>query len=408
MTQLTDDVFVFVVCGAREHIDTIHYSLKALRRFTDKRIMVVTDSQRNVTPVMHSDLIDIETPLHFNHHQASIYLKTGLHKFLPTGKRYCYLDTDVVALSESVNDIFNFMEGAITFAADHCRLPEFSPYAVNCNCLAENEREWEEITELLDRHGRPPLVTGTVELKKQKELSKKFEFIKHNRFDMLQTAVRYLLPGEVMQLDGDTFYNKKGKYWFDTEGRIIQYDQSDSTIQKIEQASNWRWNNMKRRWISPGGKDITQLSCNHLPQSIFKKFGVNVTDHKWQHWNGGVFVFNDNSHAFMEAWHEKTLSIFTDREWKTRDQGTLIATAWQFGMQNAPMLPKKFNFIADYSNPKLMISTDGQYITDDAFLTKCAPAFIHVFHHFGATGWEVWDWVAALLSQGAEHEINTL
>jgi hypothetical protein len=47
----------------------------------------------------------------------------------------------------------------------------------------------------------------------------------------------------------------------------------------------------------------------------------------WQHWNGGVFLFDDSSVEFLSSWHEKTvMRIFDLPNWKTRDQGTLIAT----------------------------------------------------------------------------------
>ena len=101
----------------------------------------------------------------------------------------------------------------------------------------------------------------------------------------------------------------------------------------------------------------------------------------------------------MHRWHTRTLRIFKDPQWKTRDQGTLIATVWQLGLQNMPTLSKKFNFIADPSNPRLMLSHNGQYITDNALETQYAPAFIHIFHKFGNRGWEVWDWVENKLAE---------
>jgi hypothetical protein len=394
---MSKQIFVFVVCGAHEHIDTIHYSLNKLQYFSDKEIIIITDSSRNEIPIIHNNIIDITTPENFNHHQASIYLKTGLHKFLPKGNLYCYLDTDVIALSKTVDEIFSHKSGTITFAPDHCRLHQFSPYAVNCGCMDENQKLWRELSSLLEKYGTPYKTTDPSVLHKQEELKRKFEFIKRNRFNVWQMAARYVLPGNVLQLDEDTFYNKRENFWFDAEGKVILYDFSAETISNVEKNSDWRWSNLKRRWISPAGTDIHQLQCNHLLKAIQQKFNITVTDNEWQHWNGGVFLFDDNSHTFMETWHSKTMEIFTDPYWKTRDQGTLIATAWQFGLQQSTMLSKKFNFIADYSNPKLMVSLDKRYITDDAFKTKYAPAFIHIFHHFGEEGWFVWNWVTGKL-----------
>src|SRR5271170_7374643 len=97
--------FVFVVCGGREHIDTLHFSLHYLKHFSKNEIIVVTDSLRNAIPVEYDNVVDIKTPEIFTNHQAGIYLKTGLNKFLPKGFTYCYLDADVVALREDCDDI---------------------------------------------------------------------------------------------------------------------------------------------------------------------------------------------------------------------------------------------------------------------------------------------------------------
>ena len=123
--------YVFVVCGAAEHINTLHFSLKALKKVSQCPILVLTDTRRNEIPVEHTDVIDIKTPDHYTHHQASIFLKTGVHKFLPKGGSYCYLDTDVVAINTNADDIFDQKKGVITFSTDHCKVRKFSPYAVN-------------------------------------------------------------------------------------------------------------------------------------------------------------------------------------------------------------------------------------------------------------------------------------
>ncbi|MBK8706560.1 MAG: hypothetical protein IPN33_25310 [Saprospiraceae bacterium] len=66
-----------------------------------------------------------------DNHQASIWLKTSLHRILPAGPLYCYLDTDVVAIRPGVDDIFQRYVAPITFCTDHCRLKAFSPTAVH-------------------------------------------------------------------------------------------------------------------------------------------------------------------------------------------------------------------------------------------------------------------------------------
>ena len=83
--------FIFVVCGAREHIDTLHFSLEYLKKYTSNEIWVLTDTSRNELPILHDKIVDVQTPGEFNHHQASIFLKTGIHHYFPKGNRYCYL-----------------------------------------------------------------------------------------------------------------------------------------------------------------------------------------------------------------------------------------------------------------------------------------------------------------------------
>ena len=82
-------------------------------------------------------IIDIETPREFNNHQASIYLKTAINKFLEKGNNYCYLDGDIVAVDPKVDEIFNHFVSPVSFGSDHCKINEFSPHAINCSCEEE-------------------------------------------------------------------------------------------------------------------------------------------------------------------------------------------------------------------------------------------------------------------------------
>jgi len=99
-------------------------------------------------------------------------------------------------------------------------------------------------------------------------------------------------------------------------------------------------------------------------------------------------LFNDESHSFLNSWHEMTLAVFKDSKWKTRDQGTLIATVWKFGLENHQTLDKKWNLLADYNNP------DVQWV--DGWKVKLSkteivnPYFVHVYHHFFDKNWLLW------------------
>ena len=384
--------FVFVVCGAREHIETLHFSLAALKQFTLLPIIVVTDKSKNEIPINHSNILNVTAPVNFSHHQSSIYLKTGLYKFLPKGVTYCYLDTDVVAVSKEVDEVFNQKKGPITFAVDHCSLSQFSPHAVNCGCADKNKADRLEIQNLLVKFGYSPLTIPPVLIPGQKRLQQQLQVVKHSPVRLLISALRYLISPNTFRLNNEFKYHRLNNYWTDAEGNIVQYEVPNRVIKQIEKNTAWRWKMTQRRWISPEGKDIEWLACEHLHDAIFDKFNIDFNE-TWQHWNGGVFLFDDSGHEFMQAWHQNTLLVFKDPYWKTRDQGTLIATTWQLGLQNSALLPKKFNFIAYFYNPALMISDDKSAISDNALVTKYNPAFIHVFHHFGDAGWDVWDWI---------------
>jgi hypothetical protein len=388
---MAENKFVFVVCGSREHIDTLHYSLRYLKHFSKNEIIIVTDSLRNEIPVEHPIIVDIKTPEHFTHHQSSIYLKTGLNKFLPKGYNYCYLDTDVLALTSECDQIFNFKKGPITFAPDHCRMPKFSPHAVKCDCLERNKLEMAELEAMMEKYDPARKEQDPIMEKKKQNLIRKFEILKQNKLGYLWISVRFVTTLKKFKLDEDTFYDRWKKVWHDKDGRII-ITPAESMVKDIEKNSHWRWDGLRRRWLGPDGKDVFNLECPHLAKYIFDRFNIEVQDKNFQHWNGGVFLFDDSSAPFLESWFDKTMKIFTYPDWMTRDQGTLIATVWEYGLQNQQLLPKKFNFIADWHNYKLMMDGQGNF-TDDAFKTKVQPAFIHIYHNFGKKGWDIWDYV---------------
>ena len=332
-----DNAFVFAVCGIREFTEELNYSLRALRRVSDSRIIVVTDSTRNEQPIDWEDIIDVATPDEFDHHQASIHLKTSLHRLLPTGPRYCYLDADIVALRPEVDDVFKQQVGPVTFADDHVGFREFSPYALHCGCLERHHNDVTELDRILAIAARS------------------------SRFKRLLT-------------------------------RIPSVDNELKHV--LKRLAHWTYDPVRQRWKSPDGHEVHTLRCNHLVERIHSQFGIRVEDAAWQHWNGGVFVFDSSSHQFLDAWHRKTIAIFADPAWRTRDQGTLAATVWEFGLQDSHVLRKEFNFIVDYfRNSRLAISSDGAQITNDPSSVYTTPALIHVFHHFGDKTWDIWNWV---------------
>lgn len=383
--------FVFVVCGDKDHIDTLHFSLKYLQHFSKYEVLVVTDPARNEIPVVYHNTINVKTPEYFNNHQASIYLKVGLNKFLPKGVTYCYLDTDVVAINSECDDVFNYKSGTVTFARDHCVMPKFSPNAVRCNCSIVNRKDKAELEALMEKYDPARKNTDPLMEEKKRRLINEFEIIKKDKLKYLFIVLRFVTTLKTFKLNDDMFYNRWKKLWHDAEGRVI-IPPAEDMFRDIEKNSHWRWDSFRRRWVGPDGRDVFNPECHHLAENIKSKFNIDVKDKKFRHWNGGVFLFDDNSEEFMNAWFDKTMEIFKDENWYTRDQGTLIATVWQFGLEKNPVLPQKFNFIADYTTPQVMMNDKGEF-TDDAFRTMVKPALLHIYHNWGKRGWNIWEYV---------------
>ena len=393
---MAKNIYVFVVCGSKEHIDTFHFSLKYLLAFSNNEILVLTDSSRNEVKVEHTQIIDVKTPKEFNHHQASIYLKTGIHKFLPKGNLYCYLDTDVIAIDSECDKIFNEFTSPITFAPDHCKVQSFSAYAVNCGCLIKCRDDRKEFFKSLKKYDRNDELSDSFAKKQRQKIEGKYQQIQQSFLAKVFYAFKYYLSFPKFWLNKNLYFDKKRKIWYTAEGKIVKYELDVKSIAKEANLKYTMWFN---KWKNHKGENIFEFDCNHLTAAIYETFGIEVKEKKWQHWNGGVFLFDDSSHDFLEAWHSKTVEIFKNKKWKTRDQGTLIATAWEFGLQNHPTLSKEWNFIADFHNNKLALSQKSNTITDDLFQTSYQPKFIHIFHEWGNENWEVWKWVKSKKTQ---------
>ena len=383
------NTFVFVVCGAQEHIDTLNYSLLALKKNSSSAIVVLTDTSRNTAEIKHDTIVDVKTPKELNHHQASIYLKTGIYQFLPAGNNYCYLDTDIVAIDDTVDSIFNHFIAPITFAPDHCVTDQFSPSAVSCNC-AKEYNEWERDLKLLFIKHKDLIREPENEAKKKK-LEQKLESIKKSKWGYRLISLRFNLARKIFKLDEDTFLNKKEFLWHDKEGKPILYEKGiKSSVEIIEGTTDFRYEKENNETWTIHGKSVFDCRCNHLKDAIEETFDIKIKKEDWQHWNGGVFLFNDSSHNFLKSWHEKTMQIFALPYWKTRDQGTLIATAWQFGLQNQPTLPRKFNLIADYLHRN--IEHKGNLLFRfKKEAEEVSPHFLHVYHHWADKRWDVWQ-----------------
>jgi glycosyltransferase involved in cell wall biosynthesis len=145
----------------------------------------------------------------------------------------------------------------------------------------------------------------------------------------------------------------------------------------------------------------TKSECDHLHAAIRRQFGVNITDKTWQHWNGGVFVFDEAAAEFMEHWHQNTLAAFKNPYWQARDQGTLAATVWELKLQNHPNLPPGFNFIVDpwlgVPRARRNLVQAHELLPNQSYSlqgnsTKPRPRFVHFINGgIGKRGWKNWD-----------------
>lgn len=392
-----ENTFVFVVCGDDVHIDTLNFSIRYLRHFSQQRIVVVTDLKRNNKTIKHDQIIDVATPSGLNHHQASIYLKTSLHRHLDTTQTCCYIDTDVIAVNRDVDKIFDLYVPPVTFAPDHCALREFSPYAVNCSCNETKRNKYHQLDILQEKHNPNTGIKDPFLQDKAKELIKTFYLQKRKLFSYSLLMARYFMSLRYFHLNQEFYYDKKKKIWHYADGRPVLYSIS-GYYRKIESESFFKWKKSRQIWLDDTGENAYIAYCDHLAEEIHKKFGITVTDKDWQHWNGGVFLFNKQSHAFLDAWHHKTIQIFEEPAWKTRDQGTLVATAWEFGLQNHKRLPQEYNFIADYYKQNITFDRDKGFSTDK-FKTLIKPSFIHVYHEFGRSDWDVWQAIEELVKK---------
>lgn len=397
--------FVFAVCGPERCIFQLDFSIERLKRFTRNEIIVVTDSRRNEIPILHENVIDIATPSEYNNHEASIYLKTSLHKILPHVHHYCYLDSDVVCMSEKVDEIFSHYSAPITFAKDNVGFKFFSPHAVNCGCVENHTRREDEIAksvveiekrvviikkfkaEIVARIGYFDLDAESVR-NDRKKLARLFSVTKRNVFKSIRYfCLRYLPFIRSFSLDKFVF-NKSEMCWRNEKGEVVELDfryyKKLIFPQLFDNTDDWSVFDFD----FDIDLELDTPHCNHLSEYLSQTYGINIPG-DWQHWNGGVFLFDDSSAEFLDYWHEKTIAEFANPYTKTRDQGTLALTVWKFGLQNHPTLPVEYNWIAEFADKNIDYDSTKGY-TRDGFKTISHPILMHIYHHWGDEEWSIW------------------
>ncbi|MBE2246609.1 MAG: hypothetical protein IAE67_05080 [Candidatus Competibacteraceae bacterium] len=376
--------YVFVVCGDASHLDTLKVSYDILCHHTIYPIYIVTDPMRNDYPISYPLQIEISTPTHLNHHQASIWMKTSLHKILPPHTLFAYLDTDILAFGKQPDNIFDQYVAPIRFAPDHCQLMQFSSYAVNCECQPYYEEKRHQLQSYFKANDPYAQNPSSEIIAKRKQLIEAQEKIRKNFINRIFFLLKFLFFYPRFRVNNQFYYQKKDRTFYSNEGEPIMKSHS---MNDAANACDLKWSVLKQDFVGKNKLNIFHPRCKHLKYAIEKEFNVAIQSN-WQHWNGGVFLFSDDSHAFMNTWHTYTMDIFDNPYWKTRDQGTLIAAVWRHNLQHHPTLHPKWNLIIDYQSTGNMVLGNGAiYCRGKEYY----PEFVHIYHHFGDTSWPVWN-----------------
>lgn len=391
--------FVYVVCGGKEYLDQLNFSLKFLKHFSRYPVIVVTDCSRNEIPIQHDRIIHVDTPAQLTHHQAHLYLETRLPDFLDLQEEdvCCYLDSDMIAINTKINDVFANFSHPVRFAKDHCRIDYFSVGVMNCQCLQDFEQRKSLYYAIVNSF--PVIDQGNASAVRDGSLLRQwFDIMKAHPWANFLTLVnylfnRYIRPANTFQFKEFTF-DKSRKTWHNAAGNLIDFDFRYHNKKICEK---FRLTYDGNSWIDESGRKVQPElpHCHHLRTYLNNTYALNIPEH-YQHWNGGVFLFKKSSAEFMHYWHQLTMHETVGGNIKPYDdQGTLIASAFKFGIQDAPPLPVKYNFITDFDNPQVKFDQSKGY-TYNNFKTIFHPGFLHVYNHWGDDSWSIWQSVVGL------------
>ncbi|MEO7794252.1 MAG: hypothetical protein ABIV06_05710 [Thermoanaerobaculia bacterium] len=397
--------FVFAVCGARPHFDRLAIAIAHHARHSRREILVVTDPARNrgvVPPLPADQIVAAATDPGLTDAEAAIELKTGLATLLPAGRLYAYLDSDVLAIGDEVDTIFDAFVPPVTFAPDlpmrGASLRTFSSHAIDCECAGERQRltrffdRLDDLTALHRQHNdlaplSDPALYSRAAFTGERRGGKwwrgeargasgdggiRFE----QRFeDGAPVGIVYRFAGTAWrfeQLGGE------GGIWHDGDGTMRwvtdagccdggywQDEAGDSFRRKPSPAGDerlwFRAGAPRRRWQADPGSDAGGAwvdahgrelgACDHLVDALERLFAITIADRQWVPWNGGVFLFTADAAGFFADWQTRCRTIFRTPGMRVRDQGALVASAWASALENHPRLPQRFNRIVDRRSP---------------------------------------------------------
>ena len=390
--------FVLAVCGGEEHQRRLDEALSFLRAFSRREVTVVTDPRRNARPIAGARVVEVPTPAGLDDRAAAIWLKVSLPELLPGPAPRCYLDTDVLALSAEVDEVFDAFVPPVTFASDlpspGADLRRFSRHAVACPCREEGERlerffaRLDALTALHRAHhdlaalDDPGFYRGArfegerrrgrwwrgVARAAWPDGSLRFE----QRFEAGEpVSIRYAFPGSSWSLEkrageprGVWSDGSDGAWrWVEVAGGGYWEDERGDSFRRLpgvdgrEEAWWFRAGEPRRRWSERPGHDHGGVwldreggdlgECDHLAEALEASFGVAIPDRRWVPWNGGVYLFSDASRDLFAAWRSFASAILDDPRFVARDQGALAAAVHRCGLATHARLPSRFNRIVD-------------------------------------------------------------
>ena len=145
--------------------------------------------------------------------------------------------------------------------------------------------------------------------------------------------------------------------------------------------------------------------CRHLRQAIRQTFSARITSGTWIPWRTGVFVFGRESIELLDLWHQYSATVLSSARWSGRDQWALAAAVWKLGLQEKPVLPRRFCRVVDGFRGVQPIARElapSRLVVDTSYSLTARgnrkPAFLHFVNGAaGIAGWKNWDDVTALL-----------
>ncbi len=393
--------FVYIVCGKKSFIEELNFSLAFLKHFSRYPIIVLTDNTRNEININHDNIINVKTPSHLPDHQAHLYLETRALHYLKASKNdiFCYLDSDVIAINDKINHIFDEYTSPVNFAKDHCTIDYFSPNVMNCSCLSEFFQRTRQYHAMQSNF--PSLSTSEKAAREWKTLLARFHDLKSRPHKHFLTIIKYLYFKHISNSStfelNNLLFNKKNKCWYNRAGELIGYDMNYHN-KKICKRYNVKYKH--GQWFNKENKTIQPetANCHHLREYLNNQYNIAIPKN-FHHWNGGVFLFSQQAKDFMDFWHKITFREIEKGMIKSYDdQASLIVTAYHFGIEDKIHLPGKYNFIADYGK-KAIGYKPGKGFTDDTFTTFTEPSFLHVYHHWGDNDWIIWKYITNLATE---------